>query len=336
MEYDIKKRSSIFENININKDIYKFINHHKTNITTLTKYEYIPYISMAEKSKNKTYEELNKNVRLFMNNIFTKERPTDMNPNSDFNKNKNISNEIRELINIIFKKEKISKKDMDNIHKILLIKKSRRKILKEINNYCLNNSNSSLLDENCFDNLSFLLKESLSIQQIEKDYESVNLILTLSTRCYKIKGEKEKKKIFVQNSLINHNVLMKYEFWKEFTKFLITEEMFNEKKYNLLDNKLGNEEEKQKRIKNIIKNKINSILNYMIEFQIKDKFMKQLIQDMKEYYELDENEIVNFNKKIDDYKKESISSQKNENNSDEIQILKIDQSIEDIEKKDNL
>ena len=48
MEYDIKNKSLIFENINVKKDINKFINNNKTQISQLYKYEYVPYISEFE------------------------------------------------------------------------------------------------------------------------------------------------------------------------------------------------------------------------------------------------------------------------------------------------
>ena len=79
MQYDIKKKSSIFENINIKKDINNFINNNKTNITHFYKYEYIPYISefenliTKENYKNNLYSKKSiANAKIFMSNIFTK------------------------------------------------------------------------------------------------------------------------------------------------------------------------------------------------------------------------------------------------------------------------
>ena len=194
----ILKKTEIFENINITNDINKFIYNNKTNITPLYKYNYIPYISKQpssiSKDDNINYSEnLLNNAKLFMSNIFTKERPKEMNPNSDYNKKILISDEIKNIINNIFKNEKISNEAQENINKLLLLKKTRRYFLKEINNYCLNNKNSSLLSEITFDNISYILKEALKVLQIEKDYESVKLVVNLATSFYQINGEKEKK-----------------------------------------------------------------------------------------------------------------------------------------------
>ena len=310
MQYDVKKKSLIFENININKDINKYINDNKTSIIQLYKYEYEPYISELENSflkeqniDNNYSETIKNNVKLFMSNIFTKERPNEINPNSEYNKNKVISDEIKEIINKIFKNEKLSNEDKENLNKLILLKKSRRLLLIEINNYCLNTINASLLNEISFENISNLFKESLKVLQIEKDYQSVKLILNLSTSFYQVSGEKEKNKLYIQKDLIKQKIFSKYEFWKELIKYDIIDEMYNQKRYNLFSNKKEDEEKNKLKIKDIVISKINIFLNYMIDLQCKYNFMKQIIQDFKEYYELNEDNIEIFLTKIKEYNK---------------------------------
>ena len=310
MQYDVKKKSLIFENININKDINKYINDNKTSIIQLYKYEYEPYISelensfLKEQNINNNYSEtIKNNVKLFMSNIFTKERPNEINPNSEYNKNKVISDEIKEIINKIFKNEKLSNEDKENLNKLILLKKSRRLLLIEINNYCLNTINASLLNEISFENISNLFKESLKVLQIEKDYQSVKLILNLSTSFYQVSGGKEKNKLYIQKDLIKQKIFSKYEFWKELIKYDIIDEMYNQKRYNLFSNKKEDEEKNKLKIKDIVISKINIFLNYMIDLQCKYNFMKQIIQDFKEYYELNEDNIEIFLTKIKEYNK---------------------------------
>ena len=308
MEYDIKNKSLIFENINIKKDINKFINNNKTQITQLYKYEYIPYISEFEnkivKDKNmpNIYSEKVKNsVKLFMSNVFSKAKPNEINPNSIYYKNKFILKEIKEIVNKIFNNEKLLKEEKEKINKLILLKKTRRKLLQEINNYCINNINSSLLNEISFENISNLLNESLKVLQIEKDYESEKLILNFATSFYQISGKSKKKKEFIQNNLTNNKLFSKYEFWKELIKYNIIEEMYNQKKYNLFSNKKEDEEKNKQRIKEIVISKINLHINYMIDFNCKFSFMKQIFQEFKEYYELSDEELKKIEDKINKY-----------------------------------
>ena len=308
MEYDIKNKSLIFENINIKRDINKFINNNKTQITQLYKYEYVPYISEFEnkivKDKNMPNiysEKVKMNVKLFMSNVFSKAKPNEINPNSIYYKNKFILTEIKEIVNKIFNNEKLLKEEKEKINKLILLKKTRRKLLQEINNYCINNINSSLLNEISFENISNLLNESLKVLQIEKDYESEKLILNFATSFYQISGKSKKKKEFIQNELTNNKLFSKYEFWKELIKYNIIEEMYNQKKYNLFSNKKEDEEKNKQRIKEIVISKINLHINYMIDFNCKFSFMKQIFQEFKEYYELSDEELKKIEDKINKY-----------------------------------
>ena len=310
MEYDIKNKSLIFENINVKKDINKFINNNKTQISQLYKYEYVPYISEFEnkivKDKNipHIYSEKVKNgVKLFMSNVFSKEKPNEINPNSKYYKNEIILNEIKGIVNKIFKGDTFSKEEIEKINKLILLKKTRRKLLQEINNYCLNNINSALLNEKSFGIISNLLNESLRILQIEKDYESEKLILNFATSFYQISGTNQKKKQFIQNNLLNNKLFTKYEFWKELVKYNIIEEMYNQKKYNLFSDKKEDEEKNKTRIKEIVISKINLHINYMIDFKCKCSFMKQILQEFKEYYDLSDEDIKKISDKINEYNK---------------------------------
>ena len=329
MEYDIKNKSMIFENINVKNDINKYINNNKTQITQLYKYEYSPYISEFEnkiiKDKNipNIYSEKVKNgVKLFISNVFSKEKPNEINPNSRYYKNEIISKEIKQIVNKIFKNENFSKEEKEKINKLILLKKTRRKLLQEINNYCLNNINSSLLNEISFENISNLLKESLRILQIEKDYESEKLILNFATSFYQISGTSQKKKQFIQNDLINNKLFSKYEFWKELIKYNIIEEMYNQKKYNLFSDKKEDEEKNKTRIKEIAISKINLHINYMIDFKCKHSFMKQILQEFKEYYDLSDDDTQKIVNKINEYNK--CEDEQNQNKNNEKQIIEED------------
>ena len=266
-------------------------------------------------------------MKLFISNVFSKEKPNEINPNSRYYKNEIISKEIKQIVNKLFKNENFSKEEKEKINKLILLKKTRRKLLQEINNYCLNNINSSLLNEISFENISNLLKESLRILQIEKDYESEKLILNFATSFYQISGTSQKKKQFIQNDLINNKLFSKYEFWKELIKYNIIEEMYNQKKYNLFSDKKEDEEKNKTRIKEIAISKINLHINYMIDFKCKHSFMKQILQEFKEYYDLSDDDTQKIINKINEYNK--CEDEQNENKNNEKQIIEEDISNDD-------
>ena len=339
MEYDIKNKSLIFENINVKNDIKKYINNNKTQITQLYKYEYAPYISefenkiLKEKNIQNIYSENVKNgVKLFISNVFSKEKPNEINPNSKYYKSEIIANEIKQIVNKIFKSENLSKDEKEKINKLILLKKTRRKLLQEINNYCLNNINSSLLNEISYENISNLLKESLKVLQIEKDYESEKLILNFATSFYQINGTSQKKKQFIQNDLIDNKLFNKYEFWKELIKYNIIEEMYNQKKYNLFSDKKEDEEKNKTRIKEIAISKINLHINYMIDFKCKHSFMKQILQEFKEYYDLSDDDTQKIVNKINEYNKGGDEQNENKINvkQDKEEDIQNDEDIENL------
>jgi len=339
MEYDIKNKSLIFENINVKNDINKYINNNKTQITQLYKYEYAPYISefenkiLKEKNIQNIYSENVKNgVKLFISNVFSKEKPNEINPNSKYYKSEIIANEIKQIVNKIFKSENLSKDEKEKINKLILLKKTRRKLLQEINNYCLNNINSSLLNEISYENISNLLKESLKVLQIEKDYESEKLILNFATSFYQINGTSQKKKQFIQNDLIDNKLFNKYEFWKELIKYNIIEEMYNQKKYNLFSDKKEDEEKNKTRIKEIAISKINLHINYMIDFKCKHSFMKQILQEFKEYYDLSDDDTQKIVNKINEYNKGGDEQNENKINvkQDKEEVIQNDEDIENL------
>ena len=99
--------------------------------------------------------------------------------------------------------------------------------------------------------------------------------------------------------------------------------MYNQKSLNLFSEKNEDEEKNKERIKDIVVSKINIFLNYMIDLQCKFTFMKQIIQEFKDYYELSEDNIAKFITKINEY---------NKTNDSEKEIIN---EIQEIKKNDN-
>ena len=184
-----------------------------------------------------------------------------------------------------------------------------------------------MLNEISFDNISNILNESLKVLQIEKDYESEKLILNFATSFYQISGTNQKKKQFIQNNLLNNKLFTKYEFWNELIKYNIIEEMYNQKKYNLFSDKKEDDEKNRTRIKEIVISKINLHINYMIDFKCKYSFMKQILQEYKEYYDLNDEDIKKINEKINEYNKS--------NDNKDLNKIKDKQDIEEDKSNDD-
>lgn len=311
MQYDMQNKSKMVENINITSDINNFINNNKTYAVPPQKFEYIPYISKIDLYSNKDNQDVINEVKLFMNSNFGNELPIEINPHSDFNKNKKLYNEIKNYVNNIFNKEKSIEKNIFNeIKNILFNKRSRRIFLREMNYYILDNKNinSSIVNDISFNNVLIVLKEALSILQVETDFDSIKIILNLSNRIYKMNMEQNvQKKIFIESELNfrNQKIFDSFDFWKELIKYDIVEEMHNQKQFNLYScNDDQNSDKQKNRIQKIVLNKLNTYLFYMKEFHYQSNILKEIINDFKESYDLNEQDILKFREFVKEYKNE--------------------------------
>ena len=147
MQYDVDKKAKILEGINIRNDIQKFINENKTDKIPPIKFEYEPYISNLGKNNSKSEiknisPEISKEVNNFISAVFPLERAEEV----KLFKTK-MQVDILEIINKIFNEEKLDFEDNKEITKIILNKRARRHLLKEINNYGTKD-NKSLLNHN--------------------------------------------------------------------------------------------------------------------------------------------------------------------------------------------
>ena len=321
MQYDMQNKSKMVEDINITNDINNFINNNKTYAVPPQKFEYVPYISKIDMSSNKDNMDVINEVKLFINSNFGCEVPKEINPHSDTNKNKELYNAIKNYVNNIFDKEKPIEKNISNeIKNILLNKRSRRIFLREMNNYIIENKNlnSSTLNDTSFDKVLMVLKEALNILQVETDFDSMKIILNLSNRVYKMTTEENvQKKIFIENELNfrTQKIFNTFDFWKELIKYDIVEEMHNQKQFNLYScNDDQNSDKQKNRIQKIVLNKLNTYLFYMREFHYQSNMIKQIINDFKEIYDLNEQDLLKFRQLIKEINNEekNLNISKNE------------------------
>ncbi len=79
LQYDIEKKASFMESINVQADIRRFIESNATNSLPPYKFEFIPYLSEIDSrinlETNKYPKELLTNVKSFISNVFYVEPP---------------------------------------------------------------------------------------------------------------------------------------------------------------------------------------------------------------------------------------------------------------------
>ena len=314
-QYDINKKATIMENINIIKDISLFIHKNTSQEIPPFKYDYIPYLSDLSKSKNNS--NIDKGIIDEINNFISNNFTSDKAKEIIILKNK-INLEIESIAEEIFISkiiiENFDKNKINKIKEYCTDKINRRELLKHLNN--LRRIKGLNLDEISYNNLGKILNLCLNGIISNKlnniDYPSIILIISLSSSLYKISFDKNER-IFLNKYIQSHEILKKYDTWKNVIKYSIIEEMHNQKNFNRYSKEDYND--KKKRINNIVKFKITSYLYNMIQFNVKKNFINDIISEFKSYYDLEKDIIDGFYNIID-------------NNNENKKIISNEKSIE--------
>ena len=314
-QYDINKKATIMENINIIKDISLFIHKNTSKEIPPFKYDYIPYLSDLSKSKNNS--NIDKGIIDEINNFISNNFTSDKAKEIIILKNK-INLEIESIAEEIFISkiiiENFDKNKINKIKEYCTDKINRRELLKHLNN--LRRIKGLNLDEISYNNLGKILNLCLNGIISNKlnniDYPSIILIISLSSSLYKISSDKNER-IFLNKYIQSHEILKKYDTWKNVIKYSIIEEMHNQKNFNRYSKEDYND--KKKRINNIVKFKITSYLYNMIQFNVKKNFINEIISEFKSYYDLEKDIIDGFYNIID-------------NNNENKKIISKEKSIE--------
>jgi len=314
-QYDIDKKSKIMENIDILKDIKKFINKNETKDIPPFKIDYIPYLS--ELNKIKTGSKIDKDMINEINNFIENNFSINKEKELMILKNKNNS-EIESISEEIFNSEiNIEKFEQSKIVKIINYcknKKNRRELLKAINNF--RRIKGLKISDIIYDNIGKIINICLNdiFQNMDEsiDYSSILMIFSLGSTLYKIPDNSEEK-IFLNKYIKLHKIWKKYEIWKGLIKYSINEEMHNQKNFNGFSD---NNKNKKERIDNIVKVQIISFLYNIFYFDIKNNIVNDIISEFQLYYDLNKDIIDEFNKIIECKKNDNI------NNNDKLEINK--------------
>ena len=299
MQYDVDKKAKLLEGINIKNDIQKFINKNKKNTISLKKFEYSPYISKLniqetgrDNNKQNIPPEINKEVNNFISNVF---------PSNRFNEIKFLKTkekvDVEQIVQKIYREEKLNFVDTQEITKLIIKKRTRRLLLNELNNY-KNKNEYSILNDSSYDIINDIFRECLNLVKQDKDYETAKLVINLSNFIFRLINDETNEKICLINDLKSEKILKNYEFWNELIKYEIIEEIYNQKMTNLI-----NKKEEKINTNEIVMNKLNIYLNNMIKFCCRPNYMRQILEEFKDYYNLDEIIMKELNNQIDEYEK---------------------------------
>lgn len=309
MQYDVDKKAKVIEGINVKNDIQKYIKENKSDNIPPIKFEYVPYISKIGKNDEKDKQiqkltpEICQEVNNFISSVFPLERPNEI---KLFKTKTQV--DIEEIVKRIYNEEKLKFEDTKDIAKIIMYKRTRRILLREINNFRIKNNNC-LLNINTYDTISDILKESLKLVKQDRDYESAKMIINLSSILYRESNDEEKEKIYLISNLRHEKIIRNYEFWKELIKYNIIEEMHSKKIFDFCsDEKEKLEEEYPKKLSDTTISKLKIFSKNMMDFHCRPNFIKQIIQEFKEYYQLDDKKLGDINNKIDEYENEQMNS----------------------------
>ena len=299
MQYDVDKKAKLLEGINIKNDIQKFINKNKKNTISLKKFEYSPYISKLniqetgrDNNKQNIPPEIYKEVNNFISNVF---------PSNRFNEIKFLKTkekvDVEQIVQKIYSEEKLNFVDTQEITKLIIKKRTRRLLLNELNNY-KNKNEYSILNDSSYDIINDIFRECLNLVKQDKDYETAKLVINLSNFIFRLINDETNEKICLINDLKSEKILKNYEFWNELIKYEIIEEIYNQKMTNLI-----NKKEEKINTNEIVMNKLNIYLNNMIKFCCRPNYMRQILEEFKDYYNLDEVIMKELNNQIDEYEK---------------------------------
>ena len=145
-------------------------------------------------------EDIKKEVNNFISNVFPSERFNEI----KFLKTKE-KVDVEQIVNKIFKEEKLNFVDTQEITKLIIKKRSRRLLLNELKNFLNKNKNFNLSD-NAYDTLYDIFKECINLVQHDKDYETAKIIIMLSKDIFREIDEENEDKICLVSDLKNETL----------------------------------------------------------------------------------------------------------------------------------
>ena len=212
---------------------------------------------------------------------FSKKCKIEFNSLVNYMENNNNNNENKININII-EEIGITDDEIQELSKLLEKNENRLLFLRKLNNFRAFGNLEFPKREfhitcNIFNQISKVIKE-------DKNLEAQLAIVLLSETYYKIEKE---KKVYILKYIKNNKIFHEKEFWNDFINKSILKEVQRTLKNDLKNNKIENGSQK-KNFGKLVFAQILPIMRTMIEFELDEKIIYELLENLVSYYKLDE------------------------------------------------
>ena len=147
----------------------------------------------------------------------------------------------------------------------------------------------------------------INISKTDNDYHCVEMVIILSKTYYLVK---DKKKIFLQNLVIDNKCFKTKDFWEQLLIYSISKEVAKSNKTD----KNNHERDTKTKIKNenIIFSQLLSLIDNMFDFGVDGNMIKDIIEPKVLYYKINDNLKDTINDVIDSKIKENNKNKEEE------------------------
>ncbi len=297
--FDSKKNTiKIFNNINSNEDITKFINENKTNYSYPSKFEFVPYspelrLRIGNCIKEKEQYEIGRKTISIMNDFF-KYIPDEFKDNPEMENN---FFKLEEYVKNIWKGDSIEK---EKLFKLFDYSIYRMQFLINVNRF--RTEGLFFLEKNSFDNLCSVMNYLLTKSYEQNDYQSIKFSIILSQTFFNGK----EKNVLVQDEIQKNEIFKNEKIWEGLIEYSLNEDINNKNNYsNYFDE---DKESRKKRIHSICYINLITFWYNMKIFGLHIEKCKNVIRKFAEKYQINENEIFSCETTNNELKDEILSS----------------------------
>ena len=296
----ISSSIKIFEQINTDNDINKFVEQNKTIGFQPKPLEFIPYsdetLIFSDNVKQKYHlqinkKELNEEIKIFLNTHF---QPICW--------SKDEIKEVDEMKKTVEKawEGTLTEEEMKALISKFEVKPSLESIFLSILNKKRPDGKFSVNSEG-YQRICFIMNKILDLNMDvnSRNYQYCGFCIILSQTYFK---EEENEKIYLQNSISEHPLLHQPDFWIGLSKFYIDSDVQGKNTHLGYDFELT--EEKVSTIISVALMKVMTCVHNMCSFKVKKEVLDEVINKLCNTYNIDiaiiENVIKNYNSKSKD------------------------------------